>query len=71
MKNNFSINLNVPFAVRRERPQSITDLQTEELTGNPRNGDAAFSDYVLNLGVSYRFSNDKVKLSPELEDTFK
>ncbi len=71
MRSNFTINLNVPFAVRRERPQSITDLQTEELTGNPRNGDAAFSDYVINLGVSYRFANNKVKLSPELEDTFK
>lgn len=70
IKSNFSINLNIPFAVRRERPQSITDLQTEELTGNPRNGDAAFSDYVLNLGVSYRFANNKVKLSPEIKDSF-
>ena len=71
MKSNFVINLNVPFAVRRERPQSITDLQTEQLTGTPRNGDAAFSDYVINLGVSYRFANNKVKLAPELEDSFK
>lgn len=70
MKSNFSINLNVPFAVRRERPQSVTDLETEQLTGTPRNGDAAFSDYVINLGVSYRFSNDKVKLSKEIQDTF-
>ncbi|MDC6406834.1 MULTISPECIES: hypothetical protein [Maribacter] len=71
MKSNFVINLNVPFAVRRERPQSITDLQTEQLTGTPRNGDAAFSDYVINLGVTYRFANNKVRLAPELENNFK
>ena len=70
MKNNFSLNLNVPFAVRRNRPQSFTDKQTEQSTGNPRNGDAAFADYVINLGVSYRFPNNKIKLSPELKDTF-
>ena len=70
MKSNFTINLNVPFAVRRDRPQSITDRQTEELTGEPRNGDAAFSDYVVNLGISYRFSNNKIKLNPELKNTF-
>ncbi|WP_240531781.1 hypothetical protein [Maribacter sp. 4G9] len=71
MKSNFVINLNVPFAVRRERPQSITDLKTQQLTGTPRNGDAAFSDYVINLGVSYRFTNSKVKIAPELQDSFK
>lgn len=70
MKNNFTLNLNVPFAVRRNRPQSVTDKQTEELTGSPRNGDAAFADYVINLGVSYRFPNNKIKLSPGLQDTF-
>jgi hypothetical protein len=69
MKNNFSINLNVPIAVRRERPQSLTDKETEVLTGSPRNGDAAFADYLINLGVSYRF-NKKIKNnnSPENVD---
>ena len=70
MKNNFSLNLNVPFAVRRERPQSVTDKQTEEMTGNPRNGDAAFADYLVNIGISYRFSNKKVKVAPELINEF-
>ena len=70
MKNNFTLNLNVPFAVRRNRPQSVTDKQTEELTGNPRNGDAAFADYVINLAVSYRFANNKVKLAPGLTISF-
>ncbi|MEO2052999.1 MAG: hypothetical protein ABGX00_14675 [Allomuricauda sp.] len=71
IKNNFALNLNVPFAVRRERPQSVTDKQTEELTGNPRNGDAAFADYLINVGISYRFANKKVKVDPELMNEFK
>ena len=71
MKNNFALNLNVPFAVRRERPQSVTDKETEELTGNPRNGDAAFADYLINLGISYRFANKKVTVDPELMNEFK
>lgn len=71
MKNNFSLNLNVPFAVRRDRPQSVTDKQTEEATGNPRNGDAAFADYLINVGVSYRFANKKVKVDPALMNEFK
>ena len=54
MKNNFSINLNVPIAVRRERPQSLTDMETSEIIGEFRNGDAAFADYLINLGITYR-----------------
>lgn len=64
------LNLSVPFAVRRERPQSLTDLETQQATGNPRNGDAAFADYVLNLGVVYRFTRQRVALDPELQDAF-
>jgi len=70
MKSNFTFNLNLPIAVRRERPQSVTDKQTEEQTGIPRNGDAAFADYVLNVGVSYIFPNNKTKLDPDLIKTF-
>lgn len=62
-----SVTLNVPFAVRRERPQSVTDKQTEALTGTPRSGDAAFADYVINLGIAYRFPNNKVRLDPALQ----
>lgn len=54
MKNNFSANLNVPVALRRDRPQSVTDLETQIITGLPRNGDAAFADYLINFGISYR-----------------
>jgi hypothetical protein len=71
MYQNLSVNLNVPFAVRRNRPQSVTDLETEQITGEPRAGDAAFADYVINLGIAYRFSNNKVKLDPELQDPLK
>jgi hypothetical protein len=70
MSRAFSINLNVPLAIRRERPQSITDLETEEITGEPRNGDAAFADYVINLSVSYRLLGQRVKLDPELQQPF-
>tara|TARA_R110000765_G_scaffold97995_2_gene184210 strand:- start:1103 stop:2248 length:1146 start_codon:yes stop_codon:yes gene_type:complete len=70
-KSNFSFNLNIPFAVRRERPQSITDIQTENSTGSSRQGDAAFADYVINFGVSYRIISNKVKISPELLNDFK
>ena len=71
MKNNFSINLNLPFAVRRDRPQSVTDKQTEIETGEPRNGDAAFADYLINVGISYRFSKkEKIAIDPAIKDTF-
>ena len=55
-KGNFNLNLSVPVAVRRKRPQSVTDLETEMATGNPRNGDAAFADYLINVGMTYRIS---------------
>ncbi len=55
MKGNFNLNLNVPIALRRERPQSLTDLETQESTGQFRQGDAAFADYLINIGIAYRF----------------
>ena len=71
MKENFSINLNVPVALRRERPQSVTDLQTQEITGNFRQGDAAFADYLINLGISYRFGKKSVAtIEPQSEVQF-
>ncbi|TDN83828.1 hypothetical protein DET49_12027 [Salegentibacter sp. 24] len=59
MHNKFSVNLNVPVALRRQRPQSVTDLETQIVTGEPRNGDAAFADYLINLGISYRIGGRK------------
>lgn len=47
--------LSVPVAVSRNRTQSVTDKEMTKLTGTYRQGDAAFSDYVVNLGVSFKF----------------
>jgi hypothetical protein len=49
-----SLLASVPVAVRRERPQSVTDMETQQMTGNFRRGDAAFADYLINVGVVYR-----------------
>ncbi len=57
MQGNFNLNLSVPVAMYRNRPQSLTDRETEELTGQERNGDAAFADYLINFSLSYRFNN--------------
>ncbi|TQO35811.1 hypothetical protein GQ41_0363 [Arenibacter algicola] len=71
MHQNFTLNLNVPLALRRDRPQSVTDRQTEISTGTPRNGDAAFADYLINFGISYRFPKNKaMDIDPSLRDTF-
>ena len=55
MKDRLSLNASVPVALSRNRPQSVTDIETEISTGQPRNGDAAFADYLINVGFSYRF----------------
>ena len=54
MRGNTTLTLNVPVALRRNRPQSLTDLETQQATGNPRNGDAAFADYLINVGIIVR-----------------
>jgi len=51
----FSFVLNVPVALYRNRTQSVTDIETEQSTGEPRHGDAAFADYLISAGVTYRF----------------
>jgi hypothetical protein len=53
-KDRLILNLAVPVAMHRNRPQSVTDRETEQLTGQERNGDAAFADYLINLSVAYR-----------------
>lgn len=44
----------VPFAVKRNRTQSVTDKERSTPT-NKVNGDAAFADYVINAGIAVRF----------------
>ncbi|HSB93416.1 MAG TPA: hypothetical protein VLC28_09875 [Flavitalea sp.] len=47
--------LNVPVALVRNRTQSVTDKEMTEQSGSYRHGDAAFADYVINLGYSVKF----------------
>jgi hypothetical protein len=56
---NFTFNLGVPFAVERNRVQSYKDKIDTETTGVFKQGDAAFADYVINFGISYKFGGKK------------
>src|SRR5690606_33569242 len=47
---NVSLNLTVPLAVYRNRTQSFEDKERTRLTGTYRHGDAAFANYLINLG---------------------
>lgn len=53
--NRFSISLNVPVALVRARPQSVPDMQISEDTGARRIGDAAFADYLIDIGLTWHF----------------
>lgn len=56
LKDNFGFYLNVPFAVYRNRTQSFQDKERTLQTGQYRHGDAAFADYLINVGVTYRLA---------------
>ncbi|PWU01847.1 MAG: hypothetical protein C5B52_06625 [Bacteroidetes bacterium] len=45
----------VPVALVRNRTQSVPDKISSDKTGVNVHGDAAFADYVVNVGVSVRF----------------
>lgn len=45
----------VPVAVERNRTQSNADKLRTAATGNYAHGDAAFADYAINIGASFRF----------------
>jgi hypothetical protein len=45
----------VPVALYRNRTQSVTDKERSVATNTFVQGDAAFADYSINLGVSFRF----------------
>lgn len=64
MKQQMSFTLSVPVALHRNRPQSVTDKEIEQATGQPRNGDAAFADYLINVSVSYRFAKKSKAAAP-------
>lgn len=50
--NRFTYQLNLPVAIYRNRTKSVDDLS--DSTGQ-KHGDAAFADYLLNLGIIYNF----------------
>jgi len=45
----------VPIAILRDRTQSLPDERGTYLTNSYVHGDAAFADYVLNLGLTVKF----------------
>lgn len=54
-KEKFSINVNVPIAVDRNRTRSYLDIQNST-PDNYRHGDAAFADYLVNIGFAWRIT---------------
>ena len=50
-----SLYLSVPFAVKRNRTQSVTDKENSVLRQTFVRGDAAFADYVINVGCAFTF----------------
>jgi len=47
--------INIPFAVKRDRTQSVPDKIRTKLTGVYTQGDAAFADYTFNAGFAVKF----------------
>lgn len=45
----------IPFAVSRNRTQSVTDKENSVIQNTFVNGDAAFADHSLNIALAYRF----------------
>lgn len=54
MRGRHDVNISIPWAMYRNRTQSVTDKEMEAQLGTPRQGDAAFSDYTINLSWSIR-----------------
>jgi hypothetical protein len=54
-KGNYSVFASFPVALYRNRIQSFEDKERTQQTGVYRHGDAAFADYLINVGFSYRF----------------
>lgn len=72
----FSFSVNVPYALYRKRTRSVADIAGgNDANGIPRNGDAAFADYSVNVGMAYRFGGKKMSHAmmdtPKFEDVKK
>ena len=55
MKGRYTFNLNVPFALYRNRERSLADQQAAAVKGSDVHGDAAFADYVITASMAVRF----------------
>ena len=55
----FSVFASVPYALYRNRTQSFQDKERTAQSGMYRHGDAAFADFLINLGFSYRFGGQQ------------
>ncbi|MFI5159827.1 MAG: hypothetical protein ACHQHN_01050 [Sphingobacteriales bacterium] len=52
---NMAIYFFLPVAVIRDRTQSVPDLRQTVLNNATAHGDAAFADYVVNVGLTFKF----------------
>jgi hypothetical protein len=52
---NIALYAYVPIAIIRDRTQSVPDIRQTEQTGVYTHGDAAFADYVVNVGITVKF----------------
>jgi hypothetical protein len=52
---NIAIYAYVPIAVIRDRTQSVPDIRASEITNVYTHGDAAFADYLVNVGITVKF----------------
>ncbi|MEJ7680905.1 MAG: hypothetical protein WKG06_24255 [Segetibacter sp.] len=50
-----SLFASVPFAIVRNRTQSVTDEENSINSGKFVRGDAAFADYTVNVGAAFKF----------------
>lgn len=55
MNKKVSYNLSVPFALKRNRTQSDSDKRRTRDTGTHVQGDAAFADYLVSVGMTFKF----------------
>lgn len=55
MNKKVSYNLSVPFALKRNRTQSDSDKRRSKDTGTHVQGDAAFADYLVSVGMTFKF----------------
>jgi hypothetical protein len=51
----FNLSASVPVVFERNRTQSVTDKENSITRNTFVRGDAAFADYVVNVGMSVRF----------------